>query len=172
MGIVTVSLVADGTTADVADVNTPINTIVTEINGNLDNNNIKAAAGIDPTKLASTGFLAERTAWTPTITASTGAFTTTSASGRYVTIGKNILFEVQITITTVGTGSGVIFTLPVGLKPGNAGFIGSGREDAITGKMLQVKASGLSAGAVSYYDNTSPSSSGMILRINGHYETT
>lgn len=52
MGIINANLPADGSTADVADYNNPINTIVTAINGGLDNDNIKAAAGIDPTKLA------------------------------------------------------------------------------------------------------------------------
>jgi hypothetical protein len=45
MGTVSVTLPADGTTADVADYNTPITTIVTAINGNLDNNNISSVSG-------------------------------------------------------------------------------------------------------------------------------
>lgn len=52
MSTVSVSLPSDGTTADVTDYNTPINTIVNEINGNLDNDNIKASAGISGSKLA------------------------------------------------------------------------------------------------------------------------
>lgn len=52
MGTISVSLPADGTTADVADYNTPINTIVNEFNGNIDNANIKAAAAISGSKLA------------------------------------------------------------------------------------------------------------------------
>lgn len=52
MGTISVSLPSDATTADVADYNTPINTIVNEINGNLDNANIKTAAAIDGSKLA------------------------------------------------------------------------------------------------------------------------
>lgn len=52
MGTISVSLPSDGTTGDVADVNTPINTIVSEINGNLDNANIKSAAAIAGSKLA------------------------------------------------------------------------------------------------------------------------
>jgi hypothetical protein len=52
LGTVTVSLPSDGTTADVADYNTPITTIVNEINGNLDNDNIKSAAAIAGSKLA------------------------------------------------------------------------------------------------------------------------
>lgn len=52
MSTISVSLPADGETIDVADYNTPINTIVNEINGNLDNSNIDAAAAIDGSKLA------------------------------------------------------------------------------------------------------------------------
>lgn len=53
MGVINVSLPSDGSTADVADYNTPINTIVTAINGNLDNANINASAAIATSKLAS-----------------------------------------------------------------------------------------------------------------------
>lgn len=54
MGIVSVSLPTDGTTADVADYNTPITTVVDEINGNIDNANIKTGAAIVGSKLADT----------------------------------------------------------------------------------------------------------------------
>ena len=52
MATVNVSLPADGDTIDAADYNTPITTIVSEINGNLDNANIDAAAAIAGSKLA------------------------------------------------------------------------------------------------------------------------
>lgn len=52
MGTVSVSLPSDGTTADVADYNTPITTIVNAINGNLDNTNIASGAAITGSKLA------------------------------------------------------------------------------------------------------------------------
>src|SRR4051812_42420252 len=52
MGTISVTLPTDGTTADVADVNTPITTIVTELNGNIDNANIKTGAAIATSKLA------------------------------------------------------------------------------------------------------------------------
>lgn len=52
MGTISVSLPADGTTADVTDYNTPITTIVNAINGNLDNANIASGAAISTTKLA------------------------------------------------------------------------------------------------------------------------
>lgn len=52
MANISVSLPSDGSTADVSDYNTPVNTIVNEINGNLDNTNIKSGAAIATSKLA------------------------------------------------------------------------------------------------------------------------
>jgi len=52
MGTVSVSLPSDGQTIDAADYNTPINTIVSEINGNLDNSNIASDAAIDRSKIS------------------------------------------------------------------------------------------------------------------------
>lgn len=52
MSTISVSLPSDGTTGEVADYNTPINTIVNEFNGNIDNANIKTAAAIATSKLA------------------------------------------------------------------------------------------------------------------------
>lgn len=40
MGTISVSLPSDGSTADVSDYNTPITTIVTALNGNIDANNL------------------------------------------------------------------------------------------------------------------------------------
>jgi hypothetical protein len=52
MGTVSVSLPSDGQTIDAADYNTPINTIVSEINGNLDDSNIASDAAIDRSKIS------------------------------------------------------------------------------------------------------------------------
>lgn len=41
MGLISYSNIQDGTTADGADVNTPLNTIYNEFNGNIDSSNIK-----------------------------------------------------------------------------------------------------------------------------------
>lgn len=64
MATISVSLPSDGQTIDAADYNTPINTIVNEINGNLDNANIKTGAAIATAKLATdagiaTGMIAD-----------------------------------------------------------------------------------------------------------------
>lgn len=62
MGTISVSLPADGSTADVSDYNTPINTIVSELNGGLDNDNIATGAAIDGSKLANTSVTATQIA--------------------------------------------------------------------------------------------------------------
>jgi hypothetical protein len=51
MGTISVSLPSDGSTADVSDYNTPINSIVNEINGNLNQSNI-AANGVGTAQIA------------------------------------------------------------------------------------------------------------------------
>lgn len=51
MATISVSLPSDGQTIDAADVNSPINTIVAAINGNLDDDNIKTGANINGSKL-------------------------------------------------------------------------------------------------------------------------
>lgn len=51
MGQVVLSLPSDGTTIDASDVNTPLNTLVNEFNGNIDDNNIKTGANISGAKL-------------------------------------------------------------------------------------------------------------------------
>ena len=52
MGTVNITTPSDGETIDAADVATPLNTIVNEINGNLDNANIASSAAISGSKLA------------------------------------------------------------------------------------------------------------------------
>lgn len=54
MGTISTTLPSDGQTIDASDVNTPINAILSEFNGNIDNDNIKTAANISGSKLADT----------------------------------------------------------------------------------------------------------------------
>ena len=62
MGLISLTLPNDGETIEAADVNTPLNTIATAINGNLDNANIKTAAAIDGSKIASASLTATQMA--------------------------------------------------------------------------------------------------------------
>jgi len=52
MATISLTLPSDGQTIDASDVNNPFNTIAAEINGNLDNSNIKAGAAIERSKIA------------------------------------------------------------------------------------------------------------------------
>jgi len=62
MGLISLTLPNDGETIDAADVNSPLNTIATAINGNLDNANIKTGAAIDGSKIASASLTATQMA--------------------------------------------------------------------------------------------------------------
>lgn len=130
-----------------------------------------ADGAIQPHNLiAGTGTSWVWTAYTPTVTSGAGTLTTATGAGRYIQIGKTVYFTAAATITTVGSGSGAcLITLPVTGQTAT-GYAGSGREDAISGKMLQVKLNTASQVAAANYDGTSPLASGSIVRISGFYE--
>lgn len=116
------------------------------------------------------------TAWstyTPTVTPSAGSITTYSAAGRYKTIGKTMFLNVVITITTNGTGSGLLSaTMPPGFTAAAASSF-SGVESAVLGHALRVNiASGASSMVMTKYDNTYPGANGHVLVINGVVEAT
>jgi hypothetical protein len=105
MATISVSLPSDGETIDASDYNTPINTIVNEFNGNIDNNNIKSAAAIDGSKIADASITPNKldldvgsatvtTSETTTSTSYTDLTTTTDSVT--VTIGSNGLALVSI----------------------------------------------------------------------------
>lgn len=112
------------------------------------------------------------TTYTPTVTSGTGALTTVSATGRYKTIGKTVFIAVTVTITTNGTGAtNIRATLPNTAASGT--YVLSGRENAISGKMLQ----GLILPSVTVitlfnYDNTYPGANGASIVLSGVYEST
>ena len=73
--------------------------------------------------------------YTPTITASSGTFTTVSGSGYYCQIGKLVFFYVSVVITDKGTGAGWIYiTTPTDIS---GLHIVVGHENTTTGDMLQ-----------------------------------
>jgi hypothetical protein len=66
MAQISVSLPSDGDTIEVTDYNTPITTVVNEINGGLDNSNIDDAAAIAGSKLADDAITATKIDWAST----------------------------------------------------------------------------------------------------------
>jgi hypothetical protein len=114
-------------------------------------------------------------AWTtfaPTITSSSGAFTTVSAAGSFLQIGKMVSFICSITITAVGTAAGNIFmTLPVGTL--KRAWATSGVETALTGKTLNVFGAAAASSLQINQGNNSGASvitNGYVLTFSGTYE--
>ena len=104
------------------------------------------------------------TAYTPTITALSGTFTTVSATGYYSKIAKVVPMQIAVTITTNGTAAGVVIaTLPFATN--NVTLL-TGRENAVTGKMLQ----GLAFNSqinIFNYDGSYPGGDGHIFYLSG-----
>lgn len=112
MSTISVTLPSDGETADAADYNVPINTIVSAINGSLDSNNI-AASGVVPNNLQSgTGTSWGWKSWTPTLTNLTLGNGTLVAS--YIQIGKTVFAKFSFILgSTSAVGTAPNFSLPV-----------------------------------------------------------
>ena len=138
-----------------------------------------ATAGTNTTQLATTAFVTSAvstaiptgwTSYTPTITAASGSFTTTSATGAYYKIGNLVFVRVKITITTVGTGTNPVFSLPFTANSSGDRVILAGTETALTGKMLQSRVDqSATTSTVYFYDSTSPSANGAVCVISGVY---
>jgi hypothetical protein len=109
--------------------------------------------------------------FTPTITAQTGSFTTASASMTYHRSNGYLEYDATATITTVGSAAGgVILTVPVSIFAGIV-HVGSGRENAVSGKMLQQATFG--GGFVTFnFDGTTPIAAGAVLQLHGRYRMT
>jgi len=141
MSNISVSLPSDGETVDVADYNTPINTIVNEINGELDNSNIAAAAAIAGSKLADASLPNAKlatgagepggawTAWTPSYTDLTIGNGTVTAV--YSKIGRTVHFRYLLVLgSTTSVGTAPTISLPVALESSDSIINSSGRGSA------------------------------------------
>lgn len=103
------------------------------------------------------------TPYTPAVRSSAGSLASTSstasATGRYKQIGKSILLQIEVTITTAGTATGSVFaTLPFAARASR--FAGSTYEYANSAKsgaaMIDPSATELytrDAAAVSWWVN-------------------
>jgi hypothetical protein len=111
------------------------------------------------------------TAWTPTVSSSAGTITTKSGAGVFTRVGKTVHLRAVLSIVTNGTGSGSIsFTLPV-TAINTFAAVGAGRENNVTGKMLQVYLAGSTTiASVVNFDNTYPAANGTSLLVSLTYE--
>lgn len=110
-------------------------------------------------------------AYTPTVTAQTGTFTTVSATGAYKKIGKTVYVRQSITCTTVGTAAtSVQTTLPAALSSISVGVF----FNANTTK-CGAAAAGLNTSTslnLFLYDGTFPITSGQTIYVSVVYESS
>lgn len=109
------------------------------------------------------------TSYTPTVTAGSGTFSNASATGKYFSFGKIVVVLATVTITSVGTGASVRFSLPVtGLNVTNTG--GGYRENAIGGSTGTVSQASTTVATLHEYDNSQTLSNGMVFSCYFIYE--
>lgn len=111
--------------------------------------------------------------FTPTVTSGTGAITTLGAvSGSYLLTGKTVQYNVNIAITTNGTGASDLRVTNMPFASVSKNQPGAGRNNA-TGTMAQgYVVSGSTLLVMNKYDNTYPVASGETIMFQGFYERT
>lgn len=108
-------------------------------------------------------------AWTPTVTAGSGTFTTVSGGGRYAKIGNTVVFNVTISISVNGTAaSWVIFNLPTS-SVSYAVFTGRSLTSGIT--LVGNASASADSVLLTTYINGYPGGSGTTLIVSGTYES-
>jgi hypothetical protein len=110
-------------------------------------------------------------AYTPTVTAGTGSFTTVSATGKYRRLpGKSVNAMFHITITTNGTAASFVkVTLP--FTNGSTWHFGASREIAATGTMCTASvAPSVAAADIVTYNNVYPGGTGTQIIGQVEYE--
>ena len=116
MGLITVPQVSDGDTAEASDINTPVNTIANEFNGNIDNANIKSGAAIATSKLADDGGIGFAKLLSTIFSGQVTTLTNTGTAGGtmyYINLGGIKLLWGKTASKSVGNGGATwTVTLP------------------------------------------------------------
>jgi hypothetical protein len=110
------------------------------------------------------------TTYTPTVTAQSGTFTTVSATGRYIRIGKLCIVNVSITVTNNGTAAVQTFATAPFAASSSQIYSGCGRENAVQGWMLQSRITTDSTIRIGKYDGSYGSGTGYQLDTTTIYE--
>lgn len=108
------------------------------------------------------------TAYTPTIFSGAGSITSYTATGTWIKIGNVVQYQMAITVTDNGTGSGAVYALLPAQSKTNS--VGAGRNSG-TGDMLSALT--IPSGThtqISLYDGTYPVASTQTLYVSGSYE--
>jgi hypothetical protein len=124
------------------------------------------------TNVGVTGNLFKGTAgWTtysPTLTAAAGTYTSATATGKYRDIGGVVFVDITVTITTVGTGTYPIVSMPSTILSGGSPTL-AGRETGSTGKAVLGTAITTTTIELFFYDNSVPAANGYVIHVTGFY---
>lgn len=136
------------------------------------------AVGTNTTQIATAAMvqaeIANKRAWTtytPTVTPTSGTFTSASATGKYMVAFGICHIQVAITITTKGTGTQPQFTLPLPALSGSDGYVLPTREVVINGKTGSsgINPSLTSAFTIAYDGTDLASGNGAVIKVSGSY---
>lgn len=116
----------------------------------------------------------DKPAWqnfTPSVSATSGSYTTASATGSYIVLFGVCHFRMTLTVTTKGTGVTPVLGLPVAALSGSVSTPLLARESAVNGKTgAAVITAGLTTVNINAYDNTDlVSSNGAVITVAGSY---
>lgn len=111
-------------------------------------------------------------AWTPTISNSAGSISATINWAKYMRIGKTIIWNASISISSVSANGDLGVTAPVASRVSGQ-FAGAGREDVLVGNMSQVifKSSTTVMSVIFYNNSGSSATAGYAHYIGGTYES-
>ena len=163
MANVNVSLPSDGQTIDASDYGTPINTIVNDYNGNIDNSNIAAAAAIAGSKLADAGITKAKLA---AYVAQNNPYSFRAYDSGGTTLTDNTAVKINLATESYDYNSNFAsstYTCPVA---GVYHFAGSLLSSAIAthvGASIRITKNGTTA----FYGNASSDSTGYLATCSG-----
>jgi len=111
------------------------------------------------------------TTFTPTVTATTNSYTSVSATGRYLSIFGMCHVQIEVTITTKGTGTLPQITLPLPAASLSVGHTLSVYERGSLNKLglARILSTLTATQAIDYVGGDIGVADGNILYINGHY---
>lgn len=111
------------------------------------------------------------TAYTPTLTASAGTYTTASATGKYMVAFGICHLQATITVTTIGTGTFPKITLPVAALAGSANMVLPAHENVVNGKLggLSLQPSNTEGLVIAYDGSNLVTANTAAIYINGSY---
>ncbi len=96
--------------------------------------------------------------YTPTVSTLTGSLTSVTSAAKYMRVNKLCVVQFNITITTNGTGAGILYiSLPFnGINSYGNTAIGVARETSATGFLQQIFHGSTNLAGILNYDNSYP----------------